>query len=49
MSREEGMTNDEIADRLGLKKKTVENHLNLALNDIRKAMNFYIFMLLFWV
>ncbi len=49
MSREEGMTNDEIAERLGLKKKTVENHLNLALNDIRKAMNVYIFMLLFWV
>lgn len=38
MSRKEGLTNDEIASRMGISKKTVENHLNLALKEIRKAL-----------
>ncbi|MDR0995144.1 MAG: RNA polymerase sigma-70 factor [Tannerella sp.] len=38
MSREEGLKNDEIATRLGLSKKTVENHLNLALGELRKVI-----------
>ena len=38
MSRFENFTNDEIASILGLKKKTVENHLNLALRDLRAAL-----------
>lgn len=38
MSRNESLSNDEIATRMGITKKTVENHLNLALNDIRKAL-----------
>lgn len=36
MSREQYLKNDEIAIKLGLQKKTVENHLNLALKDIKK-------------
>ncbi|MBR1410534.1 MAG: RNA polymerase sigma-70 factor [Prevotella sp.] len=48
MSREEGLTNDEIASRMGLQKKTVENHLNLALNEIRNAMVILILLLLHW-
>ena len=49
MSREEGLTNDQIAEQLGLQKKTVENHLNLALGEIRKALKILIFLLLGWV
>lgn len=38
MSRREGLTNDEIANQMGISKKTVENHLNLALKEIRKTL-----------
>lgn len=48
MSREEGLTNDEIARQMGLQKKTVENHLNLALKEIRKAMPILLLLLLHW-
>lgn len=37
-SRFEGFSNKEIADKFGLTKKTVENHLNLALKEIRNKM-----------
>lgn len=37
-SRKYGMSNAEIAKSLGVSKKTVENHLNLALNQIRKVL-----------
>ena len=36
MSRMEGKTNGEIADIMGITKKTVENHLNLVLKELRK-------------
>ena len=36
LSRIEGLSNDEIATTLGISKKTVENHLNAALHDLRK-------------
>jgi RNA polymerase sigma-70 factor (ECF subfamily) len=36
MSRYEGIKTDEIAETLGISKKTVENMLSLALSDIRK-------------
>lgn len=38
MSRLEHRTNDEIATLLHIKKKTVENHLNLALKELRTAL-----------
>ncbi len=37
-SRFEGLSNGEIAEELGLTKKTVENHLNLALKEIKSKM-----------
>lgn len=44
LSREKGMDNEQIAKRLGVRKKTVENHLNLALRAIRR--HFGLLMLL---
>jgi RNA polymerase sigma-70 factor len=45
MSRNEGIPNDEIAGKLGLSKKTVENQLSLALQEIRRVIS--AFLLLF--
>ncbi|MDR0430256.1 MAG: RNA polymerase sigma-70 factor [Tannerellaceae bacterium] len=42
MSRKKGMKNEEIAAVLGISKKTVENHLNLALKEIRKVLTLFI-------
>ncbi|WP_036879524.1 RNA polymerase sigma-70 factor [Xylanibacter oryzae] len=49
MSREQHMKNEEIAEKLGLQKKTVENHINLALSDIRKAIMIITILLANWV
>ncbi len=38
MSRYQGLRNEEIAQQLNISKKTVENHLNAALRDIRKLL-----------
>lgn len=38
MSREKGMSNEEISSELKISKRTVENHLTQALADIRKAL-----------
>lgn len=38
MSREEGMNNQEIAIHLNISKRTVENHLTLALANIRRIL-----------
>lgn len=38
LSRYYGKSNDEISELLGISKKTVENHLNLALTEIRKVL-----------
>lgn len=42
MSRLEGFSNEEIAEKMGIQKKTVENHLNLALNELRKTIMFFL-------
>ena len=38
MSREEGLSNDEIAKSLGIAKKTVENNITLALKELRDVI-----------
>ncbi|HZK69437.1 MAG TPA: sigma factor-like helix-turn-helix DNA-binding protein, partial [Paludibacter sp.] len=38
MSRIEGVSNGEIAERLHLNKRTVENHLTAALANVRKMV-----------
>ncbi len=38
MSRVEGNSNTEIAEKLGISKRTVENHLTAALADLRKVV-----------
>ena len=38
MSREEGIANDEIARRLGISTRTVENQISRALSELRKLV-----------
>ncbi|MDR3653422.1 MAG: RNA polymerase sigma-70 factor [Paludibacter sp.] len=38
MSRIDGCSNNKIAEKLNINKRTVENHLTAALGDIRKAI-----------
>ena len=46
LNREAGLTNAEIAEKLQISKKTVENHLNLALKELKNALLFFIFLYL---
>lgn len=45
LSRERGLSNAEIAKKLDISKKTVENHLNLALKEIRDVLAILIFFI----
>ncbi len=38
MKKKEGMSNSEIANKLNLSKKTVENHINIALSRLRQLL-----------
>jgi RNA polymerase sigma-70 factor (family 1) len=44
MSRKEGFSSDEIASRLNIHKRTVENHISNALSDLRKALQHVSFL-----
>ena len=48
MIREQHLKNEEIALQLGIQKKTVENHLNLALKEIKKALYFVFLLTQLW-
>ena len=43
MSREEGIANDEIAQRLGISTRTVENQISRALSELRKLVTLILF------
>lgn len=46
LSREKGLSNGDIAEKLGISKKTVENQLSLALQELRKVVSlFFLFFL----
>jgi len=44
LSRNEGLSNDEIAEQMNIQKKTVENHLNLALRYLRERLQEHSFL-----
>lgn len=46
MSREEGLSNNEIANKLGISKRSVENQLSIALKEIKQSILTYIVFLL---
>lgn len=45
MSREEGMTSPEIAEKLNVSVRTVEQHIYKALQDLKKSFYFYFFLI----
>lgn len=46
MSREKGISNNEIAEELGISKKTVENQISLALKEIKRVISAFLFFFL---
>jgi len=46
MSRKEGLSNEEISQKLQINKRTVENHVSQALADLREVVR-GTFLLLF--
>ena len=48
LSREEGLNHEQIADRLGIERATVKNHIVRALNSLRQLLKGEKNSLLFW-
>jgi len=48
LSREEGLNHEQIADRLGIERSTVKNHIVRALNTLRTKLQLSGHSLLFW-
>lgn len=46
LSRNNGLSNEEIATQLGIAKKTVENQINLALKEIRQIISSFLILFL---
>ena len=46
MSREQGLSNDDISRKLGISKKTVENNITLALKELRDVVIAFIIFFL---
>lgn len=46
LSREKGRSNSDIAAKLGITKKTVENQLSLALQELRKIISLFLLFFL---
>lgn len=44
MSREDGLSNEEIAMRLNISKRTVENHITAALSILRKVIFLWVLL-----
>lgn len=42
LSRKEGLSNKEIAEKLAISKRTVETHISAALADIRKVISLFL-------
>lgn len=49
MSRYEGLSNTEIAERLSISRKTVENQISLVLAEIRQLADILILFGIFWL
>lgn len=45
MNRREGLSNDEIAERLNISKKTVENQMSLVLKELKSIIKVFVMML----
>lgn len=42
LSKEQGLSNEEIASKLGISKRSVENQISMALKEIKRAISFYL-------
>lgn len=45
LSRDEGLTHEQIAQKLGISKESVASHINTAKNEIRKLITVYLILL----
>ncbi len=45
LNRREGLSNEEIAERLNISKKTVENQMSLALKELKTVIKVFVMMI----